>query len=117
MQSYESPETDYERERREAARGRKAHERAVAQGERLREFLGAALSHERGREWFWEQLQNCQVFGNVFVAESATATAFNLGQQNWGKRLFAEIMLAFPDAYTQMAAEAAERDRRDRDDQ
>lgn len=66
-----------------------------------------------GRAWVYGELEACNVFGNAFLQGSSDGTAFNLGMQNYGKRLLSQINDVAPDKYMPMLKEAKIRNEQD----
>ena len=65
----------------------------------------------QGRFWIWNLLSAAHVFGEVvdWTPEVGTRiTDFNLGEQNVGKRVLAQIARVCPDSYVQAMKEASD---------
>lgn len=70
------------------------------------EMVKAMMELPRGREWMYNLLDSCFIFGNPFVPGQPDSTAFNLGMANVGKRILQDINTAAPDQYMLMLKEA-----------
>jgi len=82
------------------ARKKAAREKA----ERLR-VCQALLTHPDTRKWVFDLLNACHIYSNPFVPGQADTTAFNLGEQNVGKRLLVDFTTADPALYNTMLKE------------
>lgn len=69
--------------------------------------LRQILSTLAGRRLVWRYLTICHVFETAFN-NSGSVTAFNLGEQNIGLKLLAEINETDPEAYLKMLKESKE---------
>ena len=70
-----------------------------------REVLRNVMSSSQGRAWLWDMLSDCNIFGNPFVPGAHDVTDFNLGEQNAGRRLMSQMLLADAKAFVQMQTE------------
>lgn len=75
--------------------------------ERL-EFIEGMMSIPQGRKWIWELMESCFIHSNPLVANDTHGTYFNLGQQNIGKRVLADVQ-QFPELYVRMCNEMRSR--------
>lgn len=66
------------------------------------------MSTPSGRAWVWSVLEQASMFGNAFDPDSAVQTAFNLGEQNVGKKLLAQIVKVCPELYAKATTEAGD---------
>lgn len=73
-------------------------------------YVRRIMSDQVGREWLYDLLSSCAVFGEPFVRGSADATAYNLGRQAVGKQLFADAIVHCPSEYLLMMQESAAKD-------
>lgn len=74
---------------------------------RHREVLKALLQHEGGRDWLYHLFTMTAPFVSPFSADPVVM-AHAVGQQNLGRYLFNEIMLADPAGYLKMMEEHSE---------
>lgn len=72
--------------------------------ERLR-MVEAIMQQIEGRRWVFDFLQGCHIYGNPVVQSDPHMTYFNLGQENVGKRLLADVVAAAPREYLLMLEE------------
>lgn len=63
------------------------------------------MSHPKGRAWMGRRLAECHIFDSAFVVGSPDKTAFYLGQEFIGKKLWLDIMAACPELYIKLMAE------------
>lgn|SRR5215475_1034103 len=75
------------------------------------ETLRRLLSHRNGRAWMFRLLEACHIWNSPFAPGQPDTTAFALGEQNVGLRLYSSIQ-AFPDLMTMMLVEARKEDER-----
>jgi hypothetical protein len=71
------------------------------------DFVEGMMTLPQGRKWLWELMEYCSVHGSPVVQGDTHATYFNLGQQNIGKRVLADVQ-EFSALYVQMVKEAKE---------
>jgi hypothetical protein len=84
----------------------KRAEKAALRAERDRgEVLQQIASTAKGREWLWNQLEHAHIFSTPFSLD-VNQTNFNLGEQNAGLRLLADIMQWCSEEFIQMMREA-----------
>lgn len=67
-------------------------------------FLCKALKDAEGRSFFYDLLASCHIFSTPFTGDAFTS-AFNMGAQNMGNRLYNQLMIADPKAFLQMLTE------------
>lgn len=72
--------------------------------DRLR-MVEAVMQQPEGRRWIFDFLQFCHIYGNPVVSGDPHMTYFNLGQENIGKRLLADVVAAAPSEYLAMLEE------------
>ena len=70
------------------------------------EVIKALMGLAEGRIWVNDFLNQTYVHGNPVVQGDPYLTHFNLGQQNVGKILLADVIEACPDEYIRMLQEA-----------
>jgi len=70
------------------------------------EFVKAIMTVPQGREWMYDMLVICKVFGSPLVPGDTHYTYHNLGEQNIGKKLLQDINTSAPDEYVMMIKEA-----------
>lgn len=75
---------------------------------RIDEGLKTILATQNGRLWFWDMLSACHCFATPFRPGQDGVTHFNLGEQNIGLRLLADLMRVSPDSYITMTKENAD---------
>lgn len=85
---------------------RAAEKAASAVADRRAAVTRNIMSTVEGREWMWDVLSSCHVFGQTFVPGSPDITAFSEGQRAVGLRLLADILNHCPDAYIEAQREA-----------
>lgn len=68
----------------------------------VREVL---LGSPQGRAWFFRYLEWCNIFAEAFAIGMGDLTAYNLGRQGAGKRLWLEAEGAAPNLVRRMMAE------------
>lgn len=79
-----------------------------AKRERARlEFLEGVMSSPEGRSWIWNLMAVCGMHDNPVVPGDPYVTHENIGKQNTGKAIFADV-IQFPELYFLMAREARE---------
>ncbi len=71
------------------------------------DFIQAMMELPEGRKWLSGLMERCFVFGNPMVQGDANGTFFNLGQQNIGKMILADVT-EFPELYSVMMKESKE---------
>lgn len=59
----------------------------------------------KGRAWLHRRLSECKIFGDTFAGEQTHITAFQLGQENVGKRMMVAAQNGSADLYVQMIKE------------
>lgn len=75
------------------------------------------LMHGReGRSWLYRKLESCHIYSSTFSPGQPDLTAFQLGEENIGKRLMLEAQNASVDLYMQMIREQQEEERRQEDE-
>lgn len=72
------------------------------------EFVEAMMKLKEGREWLWDMMGQCNIFGNPLVKGDTHETYFQLGQQDIGKRILSQVQ-AFPELYVQACKETGEK--------
>lgn len=71
------------------------------------------LMHTKpGRAFLYRRLERCHIYASTFAPGQADVTAFQLGEENIGKRLMLEAMDASPDLYVLMIKEQREESKR-----
>lgn len=85
-----------------------ARKKASRKNAKRLEVVAALMQHKDGRRWIHEQLDWCHIYGNPVIPGDTHATYFNLGQENIGKRLLADVVAAAPEQYILMLQEAKE---------
>ena len=88
--------------RRDAAR----HAREDADTLRL------LMQRKQGRAWLYRKLEACHIYASTFAPGQADVTAFQLGEENVGKRIMLEAIDASPDLYMKMLKEQQDEARR-----
>lgn len=63
----------------------------------------------QGRQWLWEKLDLCKVFGSTFIPDKPNVGDYLQGIRDYGLNLYQEINAAAPDKIFLMNQEAAER--------
>lgn len=58
-----------------------------------------------GRAWLHRRMVECHIFGQTFMPGQPDVTAFQLGEENIGKRWMVSAMAASPDLYMRMIKE------------
>ena len=97
-------------------------EKAARLAERARiDYIKRIMSDTAGREWLHRLLESCYIFGEPFIRGAPDATAWNLGRQNVGKEIFADVVTNCPTQYVMMMQESAsqkelQNDRHDSDE-
>lgn len=92
-----------------------AEQRTLRKELRRQESMAAlswVLSEAKGRRFMWDFLARSNVFAVTFTGEALTG-AFNEGRRNLGLLYVDLIMAEFPQQWTQMQAEAMERQARE----
>lgn len=103
IEANEAIETPYDAsDPKQVNNARKKSSKKLA--DRLR-VVEALMQHPEGRRWIYEMLQWCHIYGNPVVSNDTHGTYFNLGQENVGKRLLADVVTAAPDNYLKMIEE------------
>ncbi len=83
------------------------------------DVLREIMATPQGRGWLWRRLEACHIFGNTFFGEETHRSAFAQGQENVGRRLWADVQEASLELYVKMCAEQkaeTERQRREREE-
>lgn len=75
--------------------------------ERLK-VIQAVMEQKECRKWLREYLDSLFLFSNPVVSGDPYLTHFNIGKQDAGKQLMADIMNAAPDLYLLMIREKNE---------
>lgn len=70
------------------------------------------LKAKNGRAFFYRRLQLCHIYSSTFAPGQPDVTAFQLGEENVGKKLMMEAMDASPDLYMLMIKEQREESKR-----
>ncbi len=70
------------------------------------DVIRGVMNTASGRQWIYGFLESCHIYGNAFCPGQSDVTAFNLGEENVGKRLLADVQNSAPDLYLQMINEA-----------
>lgn len=68
-------------------------------------FVRQMMNDENGRLWMYDMLESCYIFGNALQPGQTDVTFFNLGQQNVGKKMLADVVEICPDLYIRMMQE------------
>ena len=82
------------------------------------DILRFLMQTKKGRAFLYRRLEMCHIYGAgltagiTFAPGQPDMTAFQLGQENIGKRLMMEAMDASPDLYVQMMREQREEEAR-----
>ena len=63
------------------------------------------MSHPKSRAWMGRLLDECHINESAFVAGSPDKTAFYLGQEYIGKKLWLSLMVVCPELYIKLLAE------------
>lgn len=69
-----------------------------------RDVLREVLQSPAGREWLWDLLEFCHIYGSSF-ATNALVMAQREGERNVGLKVLADAMAAAPDKYLEMVQE------------
>lgn len=80
-------------------------------GDRRQETLRLILSHENGRDWLYSLLELCGVYQTPFSSDIAIMS-HNIGRQDVGRKLLADIVAADSRMYMKMLQEKEEDDGR-----
>lgn len=67
------------------------------------------MNSDHGREWIYDKLNSCNVFGTPFTIDPMT-TAYNSGALFVGRTIESEIRYHAPQLYFEMLKEANERE-------
>jgi hypothetical protein len=70
--------------------------------DRDEEDLRSLLKTVYGKRFIYRIFKKCYIFGMPFVAGEPDTTAFNLGKQDVGKSLLAQVLDVRPEAYNEM---------------
>jgi len=73
----------------------------------LKETVRGMMLTEANRKYVYDLLASCNIYGNSFASDPYK-TAFNLGEQNIGRRILADLQLSCPDLYLVMLEEQKE---------
>lgn len=76
---------------------------ANARALRKREALRRLLSDPAGREWVWDLLADCYIFGTTYTGNAETY--FREGKRNVGLQVLDEMHKAAPDSFANMMKE------------
>ncbi len=71
------------------------------------EFVQAMMEMREGRKWLYDFMEFCFIHGNPVVQGDTHATYFQLGMQNAGKKILADVQ-EFPKLYVEMMTEGKE---------
>jgi hypothetical protein len=71
---------------------------------RLR-IIEAVMEQPEGRKWMYEVLNMCHIYSTPFVQGDPYASAFQMGEQNIGNMLLADVQAAAPANYLLMCKE------------
>lgn len=83
-------------------------EKASAQAEANRlAFVKVIMSTLGGRAWMHTLLDRCCMFHSPMVVGFPDATGFNIGKQDIGRQIFADVSNTCPHEYTLMMQEAS----------
>ncbi len=93
-----------------AALKRSKADRALDDG-----VLLALMTTQQGRAWMWRMIGRCHAFRTPYTGEN-NATNFQLGEQNIGLELIADLLRACPDQFIFMMREANDGGRTDDND-
>src|ERR1700693_4229889 len=93
-----------------AAQKRSKSDRAFDDG-----VLLSLMTTQQGRAWMWRLIGRCHAFKTPYTGNDA-ATNFQLGEQNIGLELIADLLRACPDQSTFMMREANDGGRTDDND-
>lgn len=85
----------------DAKQVKEARKKVRLADQQRRADLRAVLATEAGRRVLWRVLEHCQPFASALGATDAI-TNFNVGRQDVGHFLFAQITEANPEAFIQM---------------
>lgn len=66
------------------------------------DVLRTVMRAKEGRAWLYRQLESCHIYSSTFAPGQADVTAFQLGEENVGKRLMMAAIDASPDLYMAM---------------
>lgn len=92
-----------------AAQKRSKTDRALDDG-----VLTMIMTTPNGRAWMWRLIARCHAFKTPYTGDDA-ATNFQLGEQNIGLELIADLLRACPDQFIFMMREANDGGRTDDD--
>lgn len=88
-------------------------QQSVPQREESREaqigVVRGLMETVQGRQWLWEKLDLCRVFGSTFIPDKPNVGDYLQGVRDIGLNLYQEINAAAPDKIFMMNQEAAER--------
>lgn len=70
-----------------------------------REALGILLSHPAGRNWIWEILGSCSMFGTTTVFGASDASAYNEGRRSVALQMWASLERADSEALIRLLKE------------
>lgn len=78
-------------------------------------FLRNCMASGEGRDFFYSLLARCHCHHSPWVRGETDATAFNLGEQNIGLMILADLVKASPELYLKMLSEQNDRANTDPD--
>jgi len=67
---------------------------------------------KNGRAWLYRRLERGHIYGSTFAPGQPDLTAFQLGEENYAKRIMLEAQAASVDLYMTMIKEAQAEERR-----
>ena len=76
-----------------------------------KDVLRKLMHTPEGRSWLYRKLETCHIYSSTFSAGQSDVTAFQLGEENIGKRLMLECQAASVDLYMKMIKERQEWER------
>lgn len=76
------------------------------------DVLRNVMRTKEGRAWLYRQLDLCHIYTATFAPGQADVTAFQLGEENIGKRLMMAAIDASPDLYMAMIKDQRDEEKR-----
>lgn len=83
-----------------------ARKKAGRQKKTRLEVIQALMSLPAGRQWVYEKLTDCHVYGPTFVAGDPYLSAFREGERHVGLGLLQDVMASAPERFLPMCKEA-----------
>lgn len=76
------------------------------------DVLRKIMHDKQGRAWLYRQLESCHIYSSTFTPGQSDVTAFQLGEENYGKKLMLASQSASVDLYMQMIREQQAEEKR-----